>query len=90
VTTTAIAALTLRRRCTVDGEVVSVVSFERPWVRTEAEIDDGTGTLVLRFDGRRGVPGLEPGRRVRAEGTPAAERGALVLRNPRYSFSGSG
>ena len=84
---TAIAALTPRRRGTVEGAIVNVVVFERPWVRTEIEIDDGTGRLVLRFDGRRGVPGFAPGSRVVAEGTSAEEGGVLVMRNPRYEFS---
>ena len=42
--TTAIAAVVPRRRTTVRGEIVSVVSYERPWVRTDAEVTDGTGT----------------------------------------------
>ncbi len=74
------------RRCTVEGEVVTVVTVERPWVRTDAEITDGTGSVVLRFVGRRSIPGLVPGRRVIAEGTPASGRGAMVMLNPLYSF----
>lgn len=89
-TTTAIAALTPRRRCRVEGEVVKVVLFGRPWVHTEAEIDDGTGTLVLCFDGRKGLPGVEAGRRISAEGMPATRWGVLVMRNPIYKFSGVG
>ena len=88
-TTTAIAALTPRRRCRVEGEVVKVVVFGRPWVRTEVEIDDGTGTLVLCFDGRRGLAGLEAGQRILAVGTPFTRCGVLVVRNPIYEFSGS-
>jgi len=81
-------ALTPRRRSTVAGEVVTVVSVERPLVRTDAEITDGTGSVVLRFVGRRGVPGLVPGRKVVAEGTPTAGRGTMVMLNPLYSFIG--
>lgn len=84
--TTAIGALVPRRRSRVAGEIESVVSFERPWVRTDAVVVDGTGTLVLRFMGRTGVPGIAAGARLAAEGTPALERGALVMRNPFYSF----
>ena len=80
------ASLTLRRRCTVVGQVVSVVGVERPWVRTDAEITDGTASIVLRFAGRRSVPGFVPGRRVVAEGTPALGRGTMVMLNPLYSF----
>ena len=34
--TTAIAAVAPRRRTTVRGEIVSVVSYGHPWVRTDA------------------------------------------------------
>ena len=73
---TAIAALVPRQRndrCV--GEIHSVASFERPWVRTDAVLGDGTGMLFLRFMGRAAVPGLAAGRRVIAEGTPALVRG---------------
>jgi hypothetical protein len=71
----------------VAGEIESVASFERPWVRTDAVLVDGTGALVLRFHGRAGVPGMAAGARVVAEGTPALERGVLMMRNPLYSFA---
>ena len=84
---TAIAALVPRQRSLVAGEVQSVASFERPWVRTDAVLVDGTGALVLRFMGRAAVPGIVTGSRVVAEGTPACERGVLLMRNPVYSFA---
>jgi len=86
VTTTAIAAVTLRQRNTVRGEVLSVASYERPWVRTDAVLSDATGTLVLRFLGRASVPGLAAGGRVIAQGTPGLVRGAVVMVNPLYSL----
>ena len=85
-TATAIVALAPRRRAVVAGEVESVVSYQRPWVRTDAVLADGTGTLVLRFMGRAAVPGIATGCRLVAEGTPALERGVLLMRNPLYSF----
>ena len=87
---TAIAALVPRQRSRVEGKVESVVSFQRPWVRTDAVLVDGTGVLVLRFHGRTGVPGMAAGAQVVAEGTPALERGVLVMRNPLYSFAAAG
>jgi hypothetical protein len=84
--TTAIAALVPRQRSRVAGDIQSVTSFERPWVRTDAVLVDGTGALILRFHGRCRVPGITSGSRVVAEGTPALERGVLVMRNPLYSF----
>ena len=85
--TTAVGALVPRRRSRVAGEIASVVTFERPWVRTDAVLVDGTGALVLRFMGRAAVPGIVAGSRVVAEGTPALERGVLLMRNPLYSFA---
>ncbi len=87
---TAIAAVVPRRRTTVHGEVVSVASYERPWVRTDVEVTDGTGSLVLRFFGRDAVPGLVPGSQIAADGTPGLVGGVLVMLNPRYSFPGTG
>ena len=84
---TAVAALAPRQRSRVAGEIESVASFERPWVRTDAVLIDGTGALVLRFLGRASVPGVSAGARLVAEGTPALERGVLVMRNPLYSFA---
>ena len=85
-TVTAIGSLVPRRRATVMGTVRSVTSYERPYVRTEAELDDGTGVMVLRFMGQSRVPGLDPGRRMVAQGTPGDERGSLVMLNPIYCF----
>ncbi len=87
---TAIAALVPRRRAVVAGTIESVASFERPWVRTDAVLADGTGELVLRFHGRSAVPGMTAGTHVVAEGMPALERGVLVMRNPLYSFAATG
>jgi hypothetical protein len=87
VSVTAIGAVVLRTRNTVRGQIVSVVSTQRPWVRTDAEIRDESGTLVLRFFGRASVPGLAPGRSVIAQGTPGLVNGTVVIVNPLYSFA---
>ena len=84
--TTALGELEPRRQATVSGEIFSVVSYEAPWVRTDAELSDGTGVVVLRFMGRAEVPGLSPGRRIVAHGTPADRDGVLVIPNPVYEF----
>jgi hypothetical protein len=86
---TAIAAAAPRERTTVRGEVASVVSYERPWVRTDAEVTDGTGSLLLRFLGRSSIPGLVAGCQIVAEGTPGFVRGVLVMLNPLYSLTGT-
>lgn len=68
------------------GRVRSVVSYERPYVRTVAELRDGTGTVVLRFMGRASVPGVAVGAHMVAKGTPGPEHEALVILNPLYWF----
>jgi hypothetical protein len=89
VTAAAIEAVVLRKRNTVRGQIISVAHFERPWVRTDAVLDDGTGTLVLRFFGRAAVPGLVIGSWVVAQGTPGRVGGSVVMINPLYSFADS-
>ena len=84
---TAVASLEPRRRATVAGQIRSVESYEHPYPRTEVELDDGTGTILLRFVGRREVPGFAPKLDVVVEGTPRLERGALVMWNPLYCFA---
>ena len=85
----AVAALVLRQRAVVAGDIQSVTSYERPWVRTDGVLADGTGALILCFMNRARVPGMAAGRRVVAGGTTASERGVLLMRNPLYSFAAS-
>jgi hypothetical protein len=86
VNNTAIGELEPRRRARVTGEILSVVSYERPWVRTDVRLGDGTGVVVLRFMGRAAVAGLTAGRVMIAEGTPGFRDGVLVIHNPLYEF----
>jgi hypothetical protein len=86
VSTTAIGELEPRRRATVSGEILSVVSHELPWVRTDVELGDDSGVVLLRFMGRADVPGLVRGRRIIVEGTPADRDGVLTIHNPIYEF----
>jgi hypothetical protein len=55
-----------------------------PWL--EVTIDDGSGSAVLIFTGRRRVPGIHPGRAVTVEGVARDEHSRLTLLNPRYSL----
>ena len=68
------------------GEIRAVTSYEQPYKRTEVELADSTGMVVLRFVGRTHIPGVAPGRRMIAEGTPATARDGLVMLNPLYRF----
>ena len=85
-TTTAISAVVPRKRCTVLGTIVSVTAILRPSVRLNVALDDGTGTLELRFLSRTEIPGMAPGRRLRVEGTPMREGDVLLMLNPLYTF----
>lgn len=79
-----------RHRAVLTGSVRSVTSrCDGVGARVEAVLDDGSGTIVLCFDGRSAVPGVAPGAVVTVEGTVAVVRGRRLLRNPLYRFSGS-
>jgi len=86
VSPTSICSLVPRRRALVRGQVVSVSTHEWPAVSFMVRLGDGTGTVTLRFLGRRDLPGFESGRWLSAEGTPAQAPGRLVILNPRYKF----
>lgn|GEM_PF-2422609 len=88
--TPTIATAVPRRRISLRGRVLSVVTAEAPWVHTDAVLGDDTGTLVLRFVGRSSVPGLVSGRTLVVDGTPGVLGGDLVMLNPVYSFDGAG
>lgn len=84
--TTAIAAVVLRRRTMLAGQVVTVAAHVRPWVRFNVELCDGTGSITLRFMGRAEIPGLVSGCHLRVEGTPWMEGDTLIMLNPFYEF----
>jgi hypothetical protein len=86
VVATAISAAVSRRRATLEGRITAVRTYARPWVRFDVEMTDGTGSLTLRFVGRRAVPGMRPGRRLSVQGTPAEDHSTLVMLNPLYEF----
>ncbi len=53
----------------------------------EALVSDGTGEIVVRFMGRRGIEGLGLGTRVVVEGAIAEQRGERRMLNPLLEFS---
>jgi hypothetical protein len=65
-----------------------VKACSRPWVRCDVELGDDSGTITLRFLGRRAIPGMFGGRRLRVEGTPLQQGGRLLILNPLYEFPG--
>lgn len=79
----------VRSRVVLQG-LVSMVTLTpmgaRNWL--EANLDDGTGQVTLIWMGRRAIPGIEPGRRLRVEGRLADDRGRRVIYNPQYQLLG--
>lgn len=52
----------------------------------EAELFDGTDGVTLIWMGRRRIPGIEPGRTMRARGRLAVRDGRKVIYNPFYEI----
>jgi hypothetical protein len=52
----------------------------------EAELYDGTGCVTLVWLGRRGIAGVEPGRRLCATGRLTVNDGRRLIYNPRYEL----
>ena len=72
---------------TVTGRLKSVVYTPRETVPTlEAELFDGSEGITLVWLGRRRIPGIEPGRTLRARGRVAVRDGRKVLYNPYYEL----
>ena len=75
---------------TVLGRLRSVEHCPRAAVATlEAELFDGSEGITLVWLGRRRIPGIEPGRTVRATGRIAVRDGRKVLYNPYYELQRS-
>ncbi|MGH8922341.1 MAG: OB-fold nucleic acid binding domain-containing protein [Actinomycetes bacterium] len=75
---------------TVLGRLRSVEHCPRSAAATlEAELFDGSEGITLVWLGRRRIPGIEPGRTVRASGRIAVRDGRKVLYNPYYELQRS-
>ena len=84
---TRIADVALRRRVEVTGEITATRVVPRnasPWL--ELTIEDGSGSFVAIYTGRRSIPGLAPGRVVTFEGVLGDQHGRRVMMNPGYTF----
>ncbi|MGH3416498.1 MAG: amino acid permease, partial [Actinocrinis sp.] len=74
-----------RNRATLEGRVRSVYVGPVSGSPTlEAELYDETGGITLVFLGRRNIPGIEPGARMRVEGMVGEMEGYLAMSNPSY------
>ncbi len=81
------AQLAGRRRAVVSGTLRAVTLRPQGGVPAlEAELSDGTGSLVLVWLGRREIAGVQAGTSIRVEGFVACTGGRKVLYNPRYEL----
>ena len=84
---TPVGELRDRARATVSGVLRSVTLRPREGVPAlQAELYDGSGSLDLVWLGRRQIQGVEPGRRLRAEGLVCEVGGRRTVFNPRYEL----
>jgi amino acid transporter len=85
--TVPISEVRWRQRARVWGRVYAVRVQPRAGLTSlECTLADGTGQLVLVFQGRRHVPGIEPGARLIVEGMvgQSGQRPAMI--NPNYQI----
>ncbi|NHC46177.1 OB-fold nucleic acid binding domain-containing protein [Motilibacter aurantiacus] len=86
-----IASCRDRDQVTVSGTLRTVTLRPRAGVPAlEAELYDGSGTLAVVWLGRRRIPGIDPGRTIRATGRVANDDGRRVMFNPRYELRPAG
>ena len=82
------SAARARVRARFEGDVRKIRIQPQAAVPTlEVVLDDGTGRVTALFMGRRGIAGIECGRRLAIEGTPVAGERGLTLYNPAYDLT---
>ncbi|MEY2399036.1 MAG: hypothetical protein QOJ00_2210 [Actinomycetota bacterium] len=85
-----ISSVQAREHATVVGEISSVRIVPKtngsPWL--EATVKDGTGAIVAMWTGRRRMPGIRTGRRLKlsGRGSPSGPGGRLKVLNPEYEL----
>ena len=78
-----------RQEITVAGEISSMRIVPRAGTPSlEATVNDGSGSLVVVWTGRRKIPGVSPGKRLvlSGRGAPQGANGRLTVLNPRYEL----
>jgi amino acid transporter len=84
---TPIADLTDRDQAEVAGTLRAVTVRPRGNSPSlQAELWDGSGSIMLVWLGRRSIPGIEPGRHLKVRGRVASHRGARTIFNPGYEL----
>ena len=86
---TPIGSLHSPGKATVEGHVMSLAI--RPVEQNSVlacEVSDDTGSLTALFYGRKHIPGLDRGSRIRLQGTVGIRNGTPVMINPLYELLG--
>jgi hypothetical protein len=87
---TPIAVCPERKRARVAGTLRTVTLRPRGGAPAlEAELYDGSDVINLIWLGRRRIAGIEPGRRLCAEGLVSLQDGRKVIFNPKYDLRGT-
>lgn len=82
-----LASCPLRCKVRVAGEITGLRVVTRGGCPClEVTLDDGTGSALAVFTGRRAIRGLDPGRGVVLDGVMRRERDKLTLVNPAYTL----
>ncbi len=89
--TVPIGEIAWRRRVSVAGRIRSVrVPTAGSTAVLECTLVDGSGAVLLVFQGRRRIPGIQQGARLIARGVVGAWRGNLAILNPDYELIAGG
>jgi amino acid transporter len=79
--------VSFRSRARVAGRISSLrVQTAKGTTNLECEITDDTGKLLLVFQGRPRIPGIEPGARLIVEGMVGSWSRRLAMLNPDYEL----
>jgi amino acid transporter len=82
-----ISGIVWRQRAKVAGRVKSVRVQTGPGASNlECTVTDGSGSLLVVFQGRPTVPGIEPGARLVLEGMVGSWHSQLAVLNPDYEL----
>ncbi|MGA7988926.1 MAG: amino acid permease [Candidatus Dormiibacterota bacterium] len=85
--TVPVSTVSFRSRARIAGRIRSLrVQTARGTTNLECEITDDTGVLLLVFQGRPRIPGIEPGARLIVEGMVGSWSRRLAMLNPEYEL----
>jgi amino acid transporter len=82
-----IGSVTWRQSVSIEGRVRTVrIQPVADTATLECILEDDTGAISLVFLGRRKIPGIDIGTRLRAQGIAGEHRGRLAILNPVYQL----